>query len=813
MADQNKGVVRTLIGYKLDKPSFDEAIAAQRAIAAESRAMTTAINTPAVKALSDNFAGLSPRIQAARGDIGDMRQGLASYNVSIDDVDKKTISWIGDLQKLRSEIVGVKEASAGGIGDLGGGAVGAGGLGAKLKAIGFQGRQLPATQTPFGFSTDTISNMVRMTGAIIDAGEKAGISANSFKVMGVAAGALAVAVLLAKAQFDATKKAADAANAGRQKAIDLLNEGTREEQQARINELKIKRDSNAAQLALAFDLLTKMRQQIIAVNGGGVEGTRALGFAEIGAQIGLGAGELKSAEEAFNKYNEAVKENTVELDLLTGQTGLAAQGAADLAAAEGRLIEERNRIQFTTSDIQNRLTADIEAYTLAQTGSSDALKARQDALQTEIALTENASAAALYKLQTEKLSEAEQQNLVDIINDLTEKSNAAKTSLNFISQEFVNVAISAREAKEAADKLREDQAKAAQKFIEDVKALNEKKNESEIDLWNKLIDKQVSIADKAADDIQKALDALTTKEASLGLGITRALEDQSEKAQFDALQRQIKFNRQEVVEEQKVQQRIAEIRQQAAENEFELGLDRDFAGLARSRRQTAQQIAQVNQQAQLDRQARLQAFQDQSDDAQAQFIFERQQKLQKYQQDLDDARAAESAQLKAIQKEKEKQLIAARTAYAKEYAAIQDKYNREMAQRQVAIQTELNQIAAGEAGKLQIITTYAQAAQQILSGIFDVSTLPSTSGTSGGTSGSQTPIPTPLIGAGGSTRGGFPTRTPFIGGAASGLSNNQSVNVSIPVTINGGDPNAIAAKMYKVARDVTADTLERMNRR
>lgn len=352
--------------------------------------------------------------------------------------------------------------------------------GSALRLLGSQGRALPSMMTPLGIGTDQISNIARMAGAIGELTEKANISTGTLKTMGISAAALGVALVLLAAN---TRKVAEAAKAdidARNRAITLIQQSSKEDIQARINELENKRKVNAEIKANADALVDNLRQETIKQFGGG----KAL-LAEGLSIVGLGAGELSEAKKNAEAAAKAVSETSVELDILTQQSGLTAQSAADLAAAERQLAEERGRAAFLSSDAQNRLTADIEAYQLAQNGTSEALKKRQQDLQTEIVLTENAIAAARYKLETEKLSEAEQNALGDVITSMTEKANGLKTTLNFVSQEFVTTAIAARELAQAnidaqkdLDKVALDIAAAEEKRASDIANIRAKEAES-----------------------------------------------------------------------------------------------------------------------------------------------------------------------------------------------------------------------------------------------------------------------------------------------------------------------------------------------
>jgi len=296
----NKGTIRTLVGYDLDKSSLQNVLNANNALAASTTKAVNTINTPAVKSLNADFANLSPRIQTARKDIDDLRQGIADYANGLNTVDAATNRWDGDLTKLRNSIQGVREASAGGLGDVTGGAgglTGGGtGRGGAITQFGSKLRQLPSIQLPgLGIGTDQVANIIRMAGALNEAAQAIpgvtaattlltpaiGATAASLTAMLIPVAAVAIAVapliiafkILADREAEAAKSAklladvyasqADAFAVG-QRAVQDRNEGTKKEAVDLFNSLNESFRTNVEKIAFLNDKKTKSDEKTAA---------------------------------------------------------------------------------------------------------------------------------------------------------------------------------------------------------------------------------------------------------------------------------------------------------------------------------------------------------------------------------------------------------------------------------------------------------------------------------------------------------------------------------------------------------------------
>lgn len=770
---ENTGGIRTLIGYTYDKQSADNVISGARTLSSELQKVVAAAKqldvtggSVGVQKLNNDFDAFSVRVKAAQA----------------------------DLAALRAEIVGVKGDAADfptfsdkELFDTGGGG--------RKQGLGSKIRSLPSTQIPgLGIGTDAIGNLVRIVEAIPPAAYPA-VAAIAALTAGVA--------IIAKNVPDVTSGIREI-TALDKAYYEARISGTRESIKALIEQKQL--DQKIAQARVDDLQFVAQGYDIIKQKSGDALGGVLIGITEVAGALGAtNFKDVRDARIAYDQAQEALKKANKELGLYNGLLD-------DQTVAVNTAAEATKKLKEAISDniigaISSYADAQTQVNQLITSGSQKDLDAKKESLAATILNAETQKTALQANIDRYKDNVEAQKPFIDAFKQQDGIYKDATRTLAAISTAAVEAAVKLNDANDILKKQKEDESKAVQKFNDDIASLNEKKSQSEIDLWTKLTDKQVSIAEKAQDDVQKALDALVAKEQSLRLNLTRSLESDTAKAQFDALQAQIKFNRNEVQEEQKVRDKIADIQKKAAEDEFELGLSRNFAQLAASRRQTQQAVAQVNVEAQRARADRLQAFQDATSDQQATFIFERQQKLIKYQQDLDDAKAAELAQLKTIEKEKQKQLTAAITAYNREYAAIQQKYAAEIAAQQAGIQNELNAIIAGENGKNAVLEAGAAQAKRILAGIFDpIGGVPNAGG---GTSAT----PSQNIRGSGLRVGNFPTRSPLFAGAGGGSSTNNSSNLVQNNYFTGVDPQKLLPQIEKRTRDLLADTVVRMNQR
>jgi len=187
----------------------------------------------------------------------------------------------------------------------------------------------------------------------------------------------------------------------------------------------------------------------------------------------------------------------------------------------------------------------------------------------------------------------------------------------------------------------EDRAKADDAAYKELADIQQKYNNS-----------LVKAAQDAADAAEKALQKLNDQAEKLATNLQRDNESAQRKAQDDALKAAIKFQEQEAKAARDHANTLLKIQQDAANREQDLIASRDFAGLFKSRRDTATQIQQLNQQYTQEQAERLLAFQQAQADRAQDYANQARERQIKYQQALEDAR-----------KQYNKELTAANVAY------------------------------------------------------------------------------------------------------------------------------------------------------
>jgi hypothetical protein len=369
---------------------------------------------------------------------------------------------------------------------------------------------------------------------------------------------------------------------------------------------------------------------------------------------------------------------------------------------EAAIKKEADALKAKEQAIADAGKVELEARQLAKTATEEQVRALLDqiALQREVL-------AGQAKAQ-EDLGQSSKQYTDQIVMLDARTKALTETTLK---------AAQANDRERESKKSLEEAGKAAKKYYDDVASVNEKFAENQADIAQKLIDKQADIQAQAVEAASQLLANLQQKQGELQKNLGREFADQDTKRQNDNLQRQIDFARKDVTAEKKAQDDILAIKRKAKEDEFSLALDRDFAGLARSRRQTLSQVSDVSKQAQSDRQERLVAFQQQSEDQNRAFINERQQKIVQYQRAQADAQEAYKRDQVQLAVNRNRALVAAQQANQKELQVLNDKHQKELSAKYAAAKAEIDLAQKSSAVRNQILTAEYQHALSVFQGV------------------------------------------------------------------------------------------------
>jgi hypothetical protein len=536
-------------------------------------------------------------------------------------------------------------------------------------------------------------------------GKVAGVS----PLLTAAVVAVGIGFVALEARLKDTKETLSAATTGLEAYYKLIaDNATEEDVVARREELNRRLEAQQQELAVIENSFAGGFQSAVDQVG------------EIPGRVLFGLANAFSADDALtaraDELRTSIQTTSAEVAALSRGLDEGAFAAAAAAEAEKKLAEARAQqlVQFN----RDFLSAELEAANLAATGTEEAVQKRIEGLQREQAVLLEYAATIQRQIDNAAgdiaVQEALEKQLADVNTQIGTVTNTLTVFANEGLLETVRAADAAKSALEEETRIRESSIGVVKKYNEEVERIREQAAQQEIALADRLADQQVQIAERAAEDAQKALEDLQRTRAGLGTDLSRDLASASDDARREALDRQIEFQRDEVEATIRHQADLERIRRSAQEREFELGLSRDFAGLARSRRQTAGDLSETNQRFAEDRAQRARAFAAETEDNARQYAVEREQRIAKYQQDLIDAEQAYRLELAQSRQQTQRSLAEANTAYSRDLAQLRAKLTAELSARQQAAIGELRIIQQGQAVKLKLEEQYWIQAQKLV---------------------------------------------------------------------------------------------------
>lgn len=443
--------------------------------------------------------------------------------------------------------------------------------------------------------------------------------------------------------------------------------------------------------------------------------------------------QLRGTLENVKTLNEGLQKDQAELASLTKELQNNAFAANDAKKAQEELTNQI--LQIT----QNRVARELEAQNLIRTATVAQVKEKIAATQAEYESTKElikqlqaipnptAEVTAALKAAVSKQLELQASlgSLKDKVLPAVEASERFKKGIEGITTGLKNAADKAAEflrkqLQEEADR-RKNMADAVQKFNDDVKKIDDDYYQSRAESERKHADNLVEIAAKAAEDSEAALKKLEQRRTDLRRDFERGEVEASQKTQQDQLDLQIQAQRDEAKAFRDHQRNLEKIRKDAQDREFELILNRDFAGLFFSRRQTNKQLEEATGGFLADRTERARQTSERASDLARQAAQERAQRLATYQQNLADARAQYIQERAEIVAQKQDAINKAREAHQRELADLATKYQRELQLRRTAIERELQLVSMSASARLrleqQTQNALFQQAQRILQSV------------------------------------------------------------------------------------------------
>lgn len=375
---------------------------------------------------------------------------------------------------------------------------------------------------------------------------------------------------------------------------------------------------------------------------GGVLRTAGMGEAgDVASGIGQIANLAKQAGPALSGLGASIGEVAV-----AGPIAAAAVIAVSLALK--KFMEE---MEAGKARVEGAIGAQAKFYELIQTGTSEEIKQgladlenrrkaqeaiRRDTQAAFDAIKQQYGLLADVVLQTSGLNDQMKQQDTELQNtqfQIDAYNRALKSS-----EVAANDARKANEGYAATLQQRADeQAKIAQQAQQEEQRISQQAAEQEAAILLRAADQRIALAQRVA---QQEQDALTKLQRDLAEG-----RIQLEQRQADA---RLQYQRDEAQSARSHYHNLLTIRKDAEADEFELVLNRDFAGLAKLRRDTDRRLGEEDERYIEERKQRLTALKNQLGDQQKAFIREREQRIRQYQQQLTDLRQVQVRELQAI---------------------------------------------------------------------------------------------------------------------------------------------------------------------
>jgi hypothetical protein len=485
--------------------------------------------------------------------------------------------------------------------------------------------------SPIGQAARAGGDIARMAQQAIPALDGMGISIAALGPAALLAIPPVVAVGIAMYEIGKGREAVDVAFRGMHAYFELIVTGTTASLQAGKKEAEIKRLIAQQELDLT--------RSILADNARNGEVIKSL----LGGFFGKRDEQQKALDEA-----------TAAVDAYDRALGSSEVAANDAAVA----IEKVSVAQV--KDITARSQAIQQAQSMQTTEQLDqriaALDREKKAIQSQLAeLAKLDQASEAVTQQTEQLRDRLRQLGVEqkALSDTQLKASVAAT----------------------------ESAKKAEQTNKEIAQMQENTARQEVDIRQRTADRVIDITRQQAQAESDAYDKLQQSNAEAGIQFTEQ--------QQDAL---ADYRRGEEKASQDHLKSLVKIRKNAADDEYELILNRDFAGLARSRREADKALAEATEQHNEERTQRLEELGLKLQDMALSANREREQRFRAYRQQLEDLRANAIRQIELTHQ-----------AQTLELTRLNQKLTAELSTKQSALDAELLMLADWAAKRTALI--------------------------------------------------------------------------------------------------------------
>lgn len=506
-----------------------------------------------------------------------------------------------------------------------------------------------------------------------------------------------------------------------------------------------------ADIAGLIEQLPRMGQALTGVSGS----VGTVGTAAAGAGIGLGtlaavvlplAAIAAAAAVGFIAINAALEEGRLQTQAYIAASLELAQLRASGTTEEAEAAQEQARLGLIALEIQrqelearrqditnrsefNRLmigSAILAANTITETlaifdsvAGTDLAGGLRELVENRLnplallnvegyndlatALEENVSAVREEEVRYEELTRM-------LEEDAFAANDAAQASEDLAAARQQE----ADAAKQASEQQRASVISATERYNADIQRINTQHHEAVIQADQRYADKQVQIAQQAADAAEAALQRLIEQQTRLQQTFVSQELNADETLRQSQLDERIKFQRDEAQSARSHANDLLDIQRRAQDQEFDLTLGRDFAGISRLRRETSRQLAESNLQFARDREVKLEQYAISIQDERDQFVRERAERLQQFRQSMSDAQSQYSRELQLAYQRRDKELQLSRSAHQAELSQLSAKITAELDLRNRGIVAELQMLTQSASVRLQIERQLFMQAQQML---------------------------------------------------------------------------------------------------
>lgn len=509
---------------------------------------------------------------------------------------------------------------------------------------------------------------------------------------GVATIALTAVIDLYTQQQQKAKEAALGEITARESAIQIIATGTKEDQQAKLNQLETTRKANQAIADDTNQLYASLIKGIL-----DTKGITEAGLEVSLAKIGQADGTVQAAYDAAQKANKALDGTSTEMNILTQATGLTAQSTADLTAAEASLKAKRQEVADSIKGIEDSLAGQKEAQQQINTGSVQGLAQRKKDIYDELQLLNEASAATAQKIKDSEGDTEAQAAYRDELKKLDGQFQSLSTTYDDLSTSIVENAVAANDAAKELKQSNDEKIADTKAYNDDIKKIEDTSDQARAKAAGTLADALVKAATTAADAAEAALNKLIDKRADLAKNLVQADEDAETKAEQQKLDDQIKRAQEEVKAAREHERTLKQIRADGARSEQQAIDDRDFAQLFQIRDNVNQQLSAENDRYKQQEEDRQESYKQQDADRDTAEKRDHEARLKKYQRDTADATAQYNKEITAAAANKTKQLNLAQQAYNTEITNLRGKLIADENLRLQAYDTEIkNANAVGD---------------------------------------------------------------------------------------------------------------------